>query len=334
MTRRFVDQLADGDTTEDIFLVFEKQFRANRNGVFYIQLELGDRSGKIESRMWNASEPLFRSFDIGDFLLVKGKIQLFQGSLQLIATHLDKVDGNKVPLEDFLPHTTQDVNKLLDRLRGFLKKITNHHLRALSECYLMDGDFIRDFSRAPAGAKVHHAYIGGLLEHVVTMMDAAERLAPVYPEVDRDLLILGVLLHDSGKIRELTYGRVFGYSDEGQLLGHLNIGVEILHEKITQVPELTGEPFPRELTLRLKHMILSHHGSLEFGSPKVPMTPEAILLHAIDHFDSRMHMILRDIQNDKSNPGAWTPFNTAMQRRFYKGGASGMTGGADSETYD
>lgn len=321
MARRFVEQLSDGENVDEIYLVVDKQLRANRNGNLYIQLDLGDRSGTINARMWNAGEPLYKSFEPGDFLQVKGKVQLFQGSLQLIANALDKYDSNKVELTDFLPHTKQDVNKLLDRLRTTLRKVSNPHLRALAETYFIDDEFMRGFVRCPAGVKVHHAYVGGLLEHVVTMLDVAERVLPLYPEVNRDLVIMGVFLHDSGKVRELSYHRTFAYSDEGQLLGHLTLGIEMLADKARTVPDLTGEPFPAELLLRLKHLILSHHGELAYGSPKVPMTPEAVALHAIDLLDSRIAIALREIGDDRGE-SAWTPYNAALGRRLYKGGRS------------
>ena len=319
MTRRFVDQLTDGENVDEIFLVVDKQLRANRNGNLYIQLDLGDRTGNINARMWNAGEPLFKSFEAGDFLQVRGKVQLFQGSLQLIANTLDKYDSNKVELTDFLPHTKHDVSKLLDRLKTAVRKVGDPHLRALAETYFIDDQFMRGFARCPAGVKVHHAYVGGLLEHVVTMLDVAEKVLPLYPEVNRDLVIMGVFLHDSGKVRELSYARTFAYSDEGQLLGHLMIGIEMLADKARTVPDLTGEPFPAELLLRLKHLILSHHGELEYGSPKVPMTPEAVALHAIDLLDSRLTIALREIGDDRGE-SAWTPYNAALGRRMYKGG--------------
>ena len=166
--------------------------------------------------------------------MVKGKVQLFQGALQMILSHLDRVDAEKVDLADFLPHTEQDVSKLYERLRGFLLKLSNPHLRALVECFLMDEDFVRAFCRSPAGVRNHHAYLGGLLEHVVTLLDAADRLLPLYPDLDRDLLLTGVFLHDIGKVRELSFDRAFAYTDEGQLVGHLVIGVEMLNEKVRQ----------------------------------------------------------------------------------------------------
>jgi 3'-5' exoribonuclease len=323
MTRRFIQQLTDGESLEEVFLVTDKQLRANRNGNLYLQVELRDRTGSMSARLWNAGEHLFRSFEVGDFLLTKGKVQLFQGALQIILSHVDRAETEKVDLSDFLPHTDQDLDKLLDRLRQTLRRLTNPHLRALAECFLMDDDFLRTFSQVPAGVRVHHAYLGGLLEHIVTLLDAAERLLPLYTGLDRDLLLMGIFLHDIGKVRELSYQRVFAYTDEGQLIGHLVIGVEMLNDKARQVPELTGEPFPAELMLRLKHMILSHHGTYEFGSPKLPMTPEAIALHCLDNLDVKIHTFTRDIREDRNQTSAWTPFNQALQRRLFKGAADG-----------
>jgi 3'-5' exoribonuclease len=322
MTRRYVQELADGDAIDEVYLVSEKQLRANRNGNLYIQVELRDRTGAMSARLWNAGENLFRTFDEGDFLRVKGKVQLFQGNLQMILNQLDRIGLEQVELADFLPQTEQDVSKLFERLRGMLLRLGNPHLRALAECFLMDEEFVRDFCRAPAGIRNHHAYLGGLLEHVVTLLEGADRLAPLYPELDRDLLLMGVFLHDIGKVRELSYGRVFSYSDEGQLVGHLVLGVEMLSAKAARVPDLTGEPFPAELLLRLKHMILSHHGTYEFGSPKLPMTPEAIALHYLDNFDAKVHSFTRDIREDRQT-SAWTPFNQALQRRLFKGTVEG-----------
>jgi 3'-5' exoribonuclease len=323
MGRRFVQQLSDGDQVEEVYLVSDKQLRANRNGNLYLQLDLRDRSGSINARLWNAGEHIFRSFDTGDFVLARGKVQLFQGALQIILSHVERMEGEKVDLGDFLPHTEQDVSKLLDRLRSCLLRLGNPHLRALAECFFMDEDFVRRFCRAPAGVRNHHAYIGGLLEHVVTLLDVAERILPVYPDLDRDLLLAGIFLHDVGKVRELSYDKVFSYTDEGQLVGHLIIGVEMLNEMAARVPDLTGEPFPTELLLRLKHMILSHHGTYEFGSPKLPMTPEAIALHYLDNLDAKVNAFTRDIREDQNQASAWTPFNQSLQRRLFKGSANG-----------
>jgi 3'-5' exoribonuclease len=318
MTRQFVQQMADGDAVEDVYLVVDKQIRANRNGNIYLQLELRDRSGSISARLWNAPEPLVRSFESGDFLLIKGKVQLFQGALQMILSQLDRVETEKVELADFLPHTEQDISKLYERLCTLLRKLDNPHLRALAECFLMDQELMRGYCKAPAGVRNHHAYLGGLIEHVVTLMECADRIAPLYPEVNRDLLLMGIFLHDIGKVRELSYDRAFSYTDEGQLIGHLVLGVEMLGEQVRRVPDLTGEPFPAELLLRLKHLIVSHHGALEFGSPTLPMTPEAIALHYLDNLDAKVHSFTRDILADRG-PSSWTAYSQATQRRLFKG---------------
>jgi 3'-5' exoribonuclease len=323
MNRRYVQQMADGDSIEDVYLVTDKQLRANRNGNLYLQLELRDRTGMISARMWNAGEHLFRSFESGDFVYIRAKVQLFQGALQMILSHVERAETEKLDLTDFLPHTEQDISELWKRLRTILMRLSNPHLRALVECFLMDGEFEHGFCRSPAGVRNHHAYVGGLLEHVVTLLEAAERLLPLYPGLDRDILLMGVFLHDIGKVRELSYQRTFAYTDEGQLIGHLVIGVEMLNEKAARVPDLTGETFPPELLLRLKHMILSHHGTYEFGSPKLPMTPEAIALHHLDNLDAKVHSFTRDIREDRNQTSSWTPFNQSLQRRLFKGTTEG-----------
>jgi 3'-5' exoribonuclease len=329
--RRCVQTLADGENIEEVYLVVEKQLRANRNGNLFLQLELRDRTGSISGRLWNAGEPLFKSFEAGDFVLIKGKVQLFQGGLQIILNHVARVAPETIDLAEYLPHTEHDVNKLYERLRTLLRKVGNPHLRALADCFLMDDGFTQGLCKAPAGVRQHHAYIGGLLEHVVTMLDVADRITPLYPDLDRDLFLMGVFLHDIGKIRELSYSRSFAYTDEGQLLGHLVIGVEMVSQMAARAATLTGTPFPPELLLRLKHLIVSHHGMLEFGSPRVPMTVEAIALHYLDNFDAKLNTFTREIKDDPNPGSAWTPFNQSLDRRLYKGLPNKAGDAADDE---
>src|SRR5262249_12939757 len=171
MSRRFVQQLTDGESLDEVFLVADKQLRANRNGNLFLQIDLRDRTGSITGRLWNATEHQFRSFDPGDFLSVRGKVQLFQGALQIILSQIERHEAQKVELTDFLPHTEQDINKLLEKLRGYLRKLSNLHLRALGESFLMDDEVMSLYAKVPAGVRNHHAYVGGLIEHVVNMMD-------------------------------------------------------------------------------------------------------------------------------------------------------------------
>ena len=245
MSRRYVNQLSHGDSVDESYLVADKQLRANRQGNLYLQLELRDKTGSVGARLWNATEELARTFEPGDYLRVRGKTQIFQGSLQIILTHIDVLDPDRVEPEDFLPQSSQNVAKLMARLREVLLAMSNPHLRALVECFLIDDEFVRKFTTAPAGIKNHHAYQGGLLEHVVAMLNVADRIIDLYPEIDRDLLLTGIFLHDIGKVDELSYDRAFAYTDEGQLVGHLVMGVEMLRDKVERTAELTGEPFPR-----------------------------------------------------------------------------------------
>jgi 3'-5' exoribonuclease len=335
MSRRYVNQLANGDSVDEPFLVVDKQLRANRQGNLYLHLELRDKTGAVGARMWNASEDLARRFEPGDLLHVKGKTQVFQGSLQIILSHLEVVDPATVEPGDFMPQSSQNVTKLLSRLRELLMAMSNPHLRALVECFLIDDAFVRKFTTAPAGIKNHHAYQGGLIEHVVSLLNVADRITGLYPELDRDLLLTGIFLHDVGKIDELAYDRAFVYTDVGQLVGHLVMGVEMLSEKVAESAKLTGEPFPTELLLRLKHMIVSHHGTHEFGSPKVPMTLEAIALHYLDNLDAKIHTFGREIRDDPSRGSSWTPFQQSLGRRLYKGSTTGdAAGDPDAEPRD
>jgi 3'-5' exoribonuclease len=237
----------------------------------------------------------------------------------MILSHIQPTRPDGIDPADFLPQSAESVPRLMERLRKILLGMSEPNLRTLIECFLIDDEFIRKFTAAPAGIRHHHAYQGGLLEHVVNMLNVADRIAEFYPEVDRDLLLTGIFLHDIGKIDELSFDRAFTYSDEGQLVGHLVLGVEILARKVAKVSDLTGEPFPAELHLRLRHMILSHHGTPEFGAVKVPMTPEAVALHYLDSLDAKVHTVTREIREDPTPDATWTPFNQGLGRRLFKG---------------
>jgi 3'-5' exoribonuclease len=327
MTRSYVKDLCSGDNIDEVYLVSDKQLRANRNGNLYLQLDLRDKTGTVNARLWNATEALFHSFDVNDYLRVRGKAQLFQGAMQLILADLQLVEANRIDATDFLPHTPKDVDRLLARLREIMLGLSNPHLKALMEAFLMDDEFVRKFTAAPAGIKNHHAYVGGLLEHVVNLLEVASRVAPFYPQINADMLLAGVFLHDVGKIDELTYQKAFAYSDEGQLIGHLLIGMEYLSRKTTVAESLTGEQFPLELLLRLKHMILSHHGNYEFGSPKLPMTLEAVALNLLDNLDAKIASFHDQMRDDRDPSSAWTQYNPSIGRKLFKGSCNGNSAG-------
>ncbi len=323
MSRRAVRELVDGESVEEIYVMADKQLRANRNGNLYLLATLRDSSGTISGLMWNVTEQSLAHLDSGSFVKVQAKVQMFQGTLQMILTKIEAADAEGLDTDDFIPQPKCDADELVTQLEQLVRSIDDEPVRELMLKYLADEEFMRGFRQAPAGTKAHHAYLGGLLEHVVNMMVVADRIADRYPDVDFNLVKAGVLLHDAGKVRELGFEDSFVYTDEGQLLGHLVIGVEMLNEKIAELNQERESPIPEETALRIKHLILSHHGTHEFGSPKVPMTPEAIILHHIDNLDAKVNEFLRDISDDPNSKSHWTSFNQRLGRKLFKGSADG-----------
>jgi 3'-5' exoribonuclease len=319
MSRRYVNEFVHQDSVDQIFIASNKQLRPNRNGVLYLQVELSDRGGTISARLWNATEEVYRSFEEGDYVRVEGVAQMYQGAMQVIASNVSRALSSEVDPLDFLPLVDIDIDRLTARLRELLRSMTDPHLRAIAECFLMDEDFMQKLVRAPAGVKNHHAYLGGLLEHVVNLMEVVTRVAPLYPNINGDLLLMGAFLHDLGKVDELSYTRGFAYTDEGQLIGHLVMAVGMLDKKVTQAQELTGEAIPTTLALRLKHMIVSHHGEYEFGSPKLPMTLEAVALNLLDNLDAKIYSFQQQMKDDPNVESPWTMFNPQIGRKLYKG---------------
>lgn len=322
MSRRFINQLGHQEPVDQIFLAQQKQLRPNRNGNTYLQVELSDRSGMISGRMWNAGDNEYRAFNDGDFVHVEGTSQLYQGQMQMIIQSICRAQPEEVDEGDFMPLSPAQIDQLAVRLAELLRGVKSPHLRNLAECFLMDEPFMRKFTRAPAGVKNHHAYIGGLLEHVVNLMEVIVRIADRYPELDHELLLVGALVHDMGKVDELAYDRGFSYTDEGQLIGHLVMAVSTLERKAAEAEKLSGETIPEELLLRLKHMIISHHGEFEYGSPKLPMTLEAIALTQLDNLDAKLHSYGQLIREDPNLDSRWTTYHPSLQRKLFKGGGN------------
>lgn len=322
-SRRCITELGPQASVDQVFLATQKQLRPNRNGQLYLQIELADRSGSITGRMWNASDEDFAAFDEGDYVRVEGTTQLYTGALQLIVSGIGRVDPRSVDEAEFLVLSKADVERLVAELATLLGTIDTPPLKALVAEVLADEELMRAFKRSPAGVKQHHAYAGGLLEHVVNLLRLADRIAPLYPALDRDLLIAGVLFHDIGKTVELESERGFSYTDAGQLLGHVLLGLELLEAKIQAVQHRSGVAFDHELAVRVKHMVASHHGQYEFGAPKLPMTLEALALHHLDHLDARMAGVLQLLQNEASIDGGWTQYQQNQGRKFFRGRSDG-----------
>ena len=319
MTRRFINQLADADDVSEVFLASGKQLRPNRNGNLYLQVQLSDRTGSVNAMMWNANDRVYRSFNNGDYVQVEGAAQIYNGSLQIIASQIRTADAGQLNDGDFQTLTGGDIDSLLARLKEIVQSVRNHHLRNLADCFLMNEAWMDKFTCAPAGIKLHHAYRGGLLQHVVALMELAQFVGARYPEINGDLLAIGALLHDVGKIDELAYQRDMSYTDLGQLIGHAVIGVGIVDQLVQQAEELSGEQIPEQLVLQIKHMIVSHHGTLEFGSPKVPMTLEAVALHYLDSLDSKINSFGQLIRDDPNSDSGWTAYHSNISRKLFKG---------------
>ena len=319
MTRQYVNQLSDAQPVDEVFRAFGKQLRPNRNGNLYLQVQLSDRTGSVVAMLWNAGDRVYRSFQNGDYVQIEGAAQLYNGTIQIIASRIERVEPTMVDENEFLLAGICDIDQLNQRLKELLRSVTNVHLRNIVESFLVDDEFMELFSKYPAGIKVHHAYTGGLLEHVVKLIELAEFVGKQYSALNGEMLILGAFLHDIGKIGELTMLPDFGYSDEGQLIGHMVMGIRILEDKVREAEELSGEPIPDEIVLQLKHMIVSHHGEYEYGSPKLPMTLESIALHYIDSLDAKVQSFTQILQDDPNSDSHWTSYQPNINRKLYKG---------------
>src|SRR5947209_19958202 len=232
--RRYIHQLAERENIDQVFLVADKQLRANRNGNLYLQLRLTDKTGSLTGMLWNATDNVFNSVQTGNFLRVAGTTQVYNGQLQMIVTRIEPSDPRQIDEQDFVAVSSEEVERLAKRVTELLRGLSNVHLRNLAECFLADDEFMGKFTTAPAGIKNHHAYRGGLLAHIVSLMDVCRVVAPLYPELDADLLIMGAFLHDAGKTDELIYDRELGYSDEGQLIGHVVMVLGTLEDKVAE----------------------------------------------------------------------------------------------------
>ena len=309
MKSPFVRELKPNEIATAIFLVHSKEIRQKRTGEPYLSMLLSDRSGELDAKMWDGVAEVMDSFDRDDFIKVKGLLQLYNNRPQFTIHKLRPVEDHEVEFGDFFPASLRDPEEMYAELRGIVSSLSNHHVRALLNAFLDDPEIAPRYKIAPAAKTIHHAFRSGLLEHVLSVCGLAKLVAEHYKTLDLNLLIAGAVLHDIGKIHELNYERGFSYSAEGQLLGHIAIGVRMLYEKLRAFPD-----FPVELRNLLEHMILSHHGLLEYGSPKVPIFPEALLLHYIDDMDSKMECMRALIEKDPQSEGFFTSYSSSLER--------------------
>jgi len=290
------------------FVVITKQAKPKKSGELYLALTLGDRTGHIEAKMWDNVPDHINVFEQDDFVKIRGLINKFNGRFQLTVHKLRSMEEAEVDFDDYLPRTTKDIPALWNKLGEFVAGFRDPHLKALIQAFMADPEIERAYKNAPAAKTLHHAFIGGLLDHVVSLFQLCDLASSNYPEmINRDLLLAGAFLHDIGKVHELTFARSFTYTTRGQLLGHMIIELEMLHQKIAQLPD-----FPDKYKILLEHLIISHHGKYEFGSPKMPMFPEALMLHYLDDLDSKMESMRAHFLRE---PGAeWTTYNPSLER--------------------
>jgi len=313
MKSPYLSELQPNQTVQGTFLVSYKDVRQKKSGDPYLSLTLTDRSGELDAKMWDNAAEVINTFERDDFVRIKGLLQIFQNRPQLTLHKIQSVPESEIDLADYLPASKRDRDEMFRELQGWIAGMSDPHLKHLLEAVFADEEIALAYRTAPAAKTVHHNWIGGLIEHVLSLCQLAKFSAQHYRHIDFDLLLTGVLLHDIGKIRELHYARSFGYTTEGQLLGHIQIGVQIFLEKLRLFPD-----FPPKLRDLVLHMILSHHGELEYGSPKIPLFPEALLLHLLDNMDSKMECMRALVEKDRQVEGCFTSFHAALSRPVLK----------------
>jgi len=319
MPRVFIEQLAaPGTIVEQVFHVAEKDLRTTKKGSFFMTAKLRDRTGEVPAVMWDATQSLFAAIPQGGYALVKGRVGEYNGALQILIEAMRPAKPTEVDLADFLAVGPGDPEEDFAHLKEVMARVERPPLRALLDAVWADAGLVAALKRAPAAERLHHAYLGGLLEHTLSVAEAAVLICTHYSQLDRDLLLVGVLWHDIGKTRELAYQESFGYTDGGKLVGHIVQGVLMLEEKIAAVRG-SGAEFSEPLANVLRHLVLAHHGTHEFGSPKLPMTAETFALHHLDNLDAKLHAFFRDVAADADPTRRWTAFNKMFGGALYKG---------------
>lgn len=313
MKNIYIKDIRAGDKISDTFLVAEKNMAVSQKGSPYLNLRLKDRTGEMEGRVWDNAVELGKLFNKGDFIHIRSKAASYRNAIQLSISHVKKIGGSEIDPSDFLPASRFDPDKMFEDLMGFVEKVNTPCLKELLYEFFKDEDIAGRFRKAPAAKGLHHCYISGLLEHTLSVTRLIDMVADHYEGVSRDLLITGSILHDIGKIQELSFDSMIDYTDKGRLVGHIVIGVEMMDAKVANI-----EDFPEQLAMELKHILLSHHGILEYGSPKRPKTLEALVIHYIDDLDAKMNAFQEFIEGSDDDSD-WTPFHRLFERFIYKG---------------
>jgi 3'-5' exoribonuclease len=317
--RLYLRDAQPGDVVDDVFVISGKQFAASSNGKYYIKAFISDKTAQLTSRKWDARRETFTNLPESGFVRIAGRVENYQNNLQLIIENFFVAKDGTFDVGELLPHTIHDIPQMLQKVKNLLGSIRSKALKSLIDAYLADEKLMADFAKAPAAQTFHHAYIGGLLEHTLSAMEVADAAVKFYPKLSRDLVLAGIFLHDIAKTWELNYDCAFGYSDGGYLVGHIVKSAMWVEHKAIEAEEKTGEKIPQPLIDVVQHIILSHHGELEFGAAKTPATPEAIFVHYIENLDAKMMMSLSATRSDDvAGEGNWTEYMKAFNGRLYR----------------
>jgi 3'-5' exoribonuclease len=312
MKTLYVKDLTADQAITGFFLVHVKEVRNTAAGKPYLRLELGDCSGTVEARMWDQFDELAKDIKRDDFVKIQARVEIYRNRMQLALQQFRVARPEEIDLADFLPHTPFNVEEMFQKLLGYVQELKNPWLKKLAAGIFSDPRIVPRFKRAPAAKVMHHAYLGGLLEHVVGLCGLAKAIAAHYPELDVDLLLIAAMLHDVGKLDELCYEKALGYTTEGQLLGHIVMELETVSNAMETI-----EGFPPKLKAVVQHILISHHGQYDFGSPKLPMIREALAFHYMDDMDSKMAAIRNALAGDSGEP-EWSMFSAALGRKFLR----------------
>jgi len=316
MAHKFINEIEPGEAIDDIYVVRDPILRSTTRGDLYIAMFLSDRSGQLNGRMWQATETVYKALPKPGFVYIQGRSELYQNNLQIIVNNISVVDTSKVCVEDFLARTDKDTEQMFEEVKKIVSRIKNPQLKALAGEFLADADLMEKFRNAPGGVKLHHDYIGGLLEHTHNMLRVAAAILPLYPNVQVDLVLAGIFLHDIGKTEELSYDMAFSYTDSGQLIGHVVKSLLMINQKADTL-RAKGTQIEQAVLDALGHIILSHHGQYDFGSPKLPATAEAFMVYYIDDLDAKISQVTAAIDNEVSDSN-WTAWKNALQTRLYR----------------
>jgi 3'-5' exoribonuclease len=313
---KFINTIGPGETINSVYVARDAILRSTTRGDLYIAMFLCDRTGQLNGRMWQASEVVYKSLPKPGFVHVQGRSELYQNNLQIVVNNIAAIDPSKVKVEDYLARTLKDVGQMFKEVKEIVGTIKHPQLAALTAAFLADEPLMKSFCSAPGGMKMHHDCIGGLLEHTHGMLRVAKTILPLYPQVQADLVLAGIFLHDMGKTEELSYDMAFSYTDSGQLIGHISKSLLMIHRKADAL-RASGTAISPEVLDAISHIILSHHGAYEFGSPKLPATTEAFMVYYLDDLDAKMNQVTSAI-NEEVSESNWTAWQNTLQTRLYR----------------